>query len=174
MPCSCQAFEENSRDVEPGGRRLTDPQDRNRVSAQPTNDQRSSITEQHPMGKVNRLHRVSNDWNCRPTARRCRARGRTGRNSIIHLKDDEAKLRQQGARCMDCGIPFCHTGTLISGMASGCPINNLIPEWNDLIYRGLTGSEALDRPAQAPTTFRNSPVGSVRHRAKVQPASLND
>src|SRR5947208_4744844 len=57
---------------------------------------------------------------------------------------EEAKLQQQAARCMDCGIPFCHTGTLISGMASGCPINNLIPEWNDLVYRGLW-REALDR-----------------------------
>jgi glutamate synthase (NADPH/NADH) small chain len=57
---------------------------------------------------------------------------------------EAAKLRQQGARCMDCGIPFCHTGTLLSGMASGCPINNLIPEWNDLVYRGLW-HEALDR-----------------------------
>ena len=37
---------------------------------------------------------------------------------------------------MDCGIPFCHTGKIIAGMASGCPINNLIPEWNDLVYRG--------------------------------------
>ena len=46
------------------------------------------------------------------------------------------ELRDQGARCMDCGIPYCHTGVLISGMASGCPINNLIPEWNDLVYRG--------------------------------------
>ena len=45
---------------------------------------------------------------------------------------------------MDCGTPFCHTGELISGMASGCPVNNLIPEWNDLIYRGLW-QEALDR-----------------------------
>lgn len=49
----------------------------------------------------------------------------------------EEKLRQQGARCMDCGVPFCHTGILIAGMASGCPVHNLIPEWNDLIYRGL-------------------------------------
>jgi glutamate synthase (NADPH) small chain len=56
----------------------------------------------------------------------------------------EQNLRQQGARCMDCGIPFCHTGQLISGMASGCPINNLIPEWNDLVYRGLW-KEALHR-----------------------------
>jgi len=45
---------------------------------------------------------------------------------------------------MDCGVPFCHTGKLISGMASGCPINNLIPEWNDLVYRGLW-RDALDR-----------------------------
>jgi glutamate synthase (NADPH/NADH) small chain len=59
-----------------------------------------------------------------------------------HLPED--RLRSQGARCMDCGIPFCHTGSLLAGMASGCPINNLIPEWNDLIYRGLW-KEALDR-----------------------------
>jgi glutamate synthase (NADPH/NADH) small chain len=62
----------------------------------------------------------------------------------FHHHMEEKKLRQQGARCMDCGVPFCHTGKLISGMASGCPINNLIPEWNDLIYRGLW-HEALNR-----------------------------
>ncbi len=56
----------------------------------------------------------------------------------------EDKLQSQGARCMDCGIPFCHSGTLLAGMASGCPINNLIPEWNDLVYRGLW-REALER-----------------------------
>ena len=37
---------------------------------------------------------------------------------------------------MDCGIPYCHTGALVNGLALGCPINNLIPEWNDLVYRG--------------------------------------
>ncbi len=62
----------------------------------------------------------------------------------FHLHLGEKKLREQGARCMDCGIPFCHTGTLLNNMASGCPINNLIPEWNDLVYRGLW-REALDR-----------------------------
>ncbi len=62
----------------------------------------------------------------------------------FHLHFPEEKLREQGARCMDCGIPFCHTGALLSGMASGCPINNLIPEWNDLVYRGLW-REALER-----------------------------
>ncbi len=45
---------------------------------------------------------------------------------------------------MDCGVPFCHTGKMISGGAAGCPVNNLIPEWNDLVYRGLW-REALDR-----------------------------
>ncbi len=62
----------------------------------------------------------------------------------IHHHHSDEKLQKQGARCMDCGVPFCHTGKLISGMASGCPINNLIPEWNDLIYRGLW-REALER-----------------------------
>ncbi|MGH9512022.1 MAG: glutamate synthase subunit beta [Terriglobales bacterium] len=45
----------------------------------------------------------------------------------IYQDFPEAKLRNQGARCMDCGVPFCHTG---------CPVNNLIPDWNDLVYRG--------------------------------------
>jgi len=49
----------------------------------------------------------------------------------------EKHLRTQGARCMDCGVPFCLSAT-------GCPIDNLIPEWNDLVYRGRW-REALDR-----------------------------
>jgi len=59
-----------------------------------------------------------------------------------HLPENE--LKTQGARCMDCGVPFCHTGSLMAGMAAGCPVNNLIPEWNDLVYRG-NWREALDR-----------------------------
>jgi len=62
----------------------------------------------------------------------------------FHEHMPEKKLRSQGARCMDCGVPFCHTGELIAGMAAGCPIHNLIPEWNDLIYRGHW-QEAIDR-----------------------------
>jgi glutamate synthase (NADPH/NADH) small chain len=62
----------------------------------------------------------------------------------FHGHADATLLQKQGARCMDCGVPFCHTGALLGGMASGCPINNLIPEWNDLVYRGLW-REALDR-----------------------------
>ena len=54
------------------------------------------------------------------------------------------ELQDQGARCMDCGVPFCHTGGLMANMAAGCPVNNLIPEWNDLVYHDLW-SEALDR-----------------------------
>ena len=59
-----------------------------------------------------------------------------------HMPEDE--VRTQGARCMDCGVPFCHTGELIAGMAAGCPIHNLIPEWNDLVYHGHW-HEAIDR-----------------------------
>ncbi len=64
---------------------------------------------------------------------------------VIRLKDynevytvpDESQLREQGARCMDCGVPFCQS-------ASGCPIDNLIPEWNDLVYQGRW-KDASDR-----------------------------
>jgi len=69
---------------------------------------------------------------------------RIGDWNEFHEHLPEKGLRDQAARCMDCGVPFCHTGQLISGMASGCPINNLIPEWNDLIYRGLW-QEAIER-----------------------------
>jgi len=55
----------------------------------------------------------------------------------FHQQLSEDKLRLQGARCMECGVPFCHSGIMINGMASGCPINNLVPEWNDLMYKGL-------------------------------------
>lgn len=56
----------------------------------------------------------------------------------------EEKLETQAARCMECGTPFCHSGMMINGMASGCPNHNLPPEWNDLVYRGLW-QEALHR-----------------------------
>lgn len=50
------------------------------------------------------------------------------------LSLEEQKL--QGARCMECGVPFCQWGNMIAGMASGCPLHNLVPETNDLVYRG--------------------------------------
>lgn len=62
----------------------------------------------------------------------------------FHDHMTEPALRSQGARCMDCGVPFCHTGDLMANMAAGCPVHNLIPEWNDLVYRGRW-REALDR-----------------------------
>ncbi|MEO6391445.1 MAG: glutamate synthase subunit beta [Pyrinomonadaceae bacterium] len=62
----------------------------------------------------------------------------------FHEAMPEPRLREQGARCMDCGVPFCHSGSVINGAASGCPINNLIPDWNDLVYRG-DWRRALDR-----------------------------
>ncbi|NLL78668.1 MAG: glutamate synthase subunit beta [Clostridiales bacterium] len=51
-----------------------------------------------------------------------------------HLPMDKQRL--QGARCMECGVPFCQAGMMICGMASGCPLHNLVPEWNDLVYTG--------------------------------------
>lgn len=69
---------------------------------------------------------------------------RIGHYREFHEHMPEEKLRTQGARCMDCGIPFCHTGKLLNNMAAGCPVHNLIPEWNDLVYRGMW-REALDR-----------------------------
>ena len=54
----------------------------------------------------------------------------------FHTHFDLAQLQLQGARCMDCGVPFCHTGKQIGRTSIGCPLNNLIPEWNDLVYRG--------------------------------------
>ena len=59
-------------------------------------------------------------------------------------KLSDESLQTQGARCMDCGTPFCHMGIEIRGTAAGCPINNVIPEWNDLVYKGQW-KEALDR-----------------------------
>ena len=54
----------------------------------------------------------------------------------FHVPLSKEKQRTQAARCMECGLPFCQSGMMIGGMASGCPLNNLIPEWNDLIYNG--------------------------------------
>ena len=51
-----------------------------------------------------------------------------------HLPMEEQQ--KQGARCMECGVPFCQAGMTIAGMTSGCPLHNLVPEWNDLVYSG--------------------------------------
>ncbi|PTM59023.1 glutamate synthase subunit beta [Desmospora activa] len=80
----------------------------------------------------------------RKTAEERDPRTRIGDWNEYQLPMAEAELRKQGARCMDCGTPFCHTGILIDGKDSGCPLYNLIPEWNDLVYRGRW-KEALER-----------------------------
>jgi glutamate synthase (NADPH/NADH) small chain len=64
------------------------------------------------------------------------AKARIGEWSEFHRSLPEKDLNSQASRCMNCGIPFCHSETVIAGVTSGCPLNNLIPEWNDLVYRG--------------------------------------
>lgn len=54
----------------------------------------------------------------------------------FHTQLSQKERQLQAARCMDCGVPFCQSGMIIGGMASGCPLGNLIPEWNDLLYTG--------------------------------------
>jgi len=53
----------------------------------------------------------------------------------IHLPQSDDQVSVQGARCMNCGIPYCSSGVLLNGMTAGCPLHNLIPEWNDLVYK---------------------------------------
>ena len=60
----------------------------------------------------------------------------------FHTPMSDKDRKEQGARCMNCGVPFCQSGMMINGMASGCPLNNLVPEWNDLLYHGCM-KEAL-------------------------------
>ena len=62
----------------------------------------------------------------------------------FHPRLQEADRRQQGARCMECGVPFCQSGVQLGGMFTGCPLHNLVPEWNDLLYTGSL-PQALDR-----------------------------
>jgi glutamate synthase (NADPH) small chain len=64
------------------------------------------------------------------------AETRVGNWDEFHTHLPEKELAEQGARCMNCGIPFCHAGQVSNGLTTGCPLHNLIPEWNDLVYRG--------------------------------------
>ena len=54
----------------------------------------------------------------------------------FHPMIPEEERRRQGARCMECGVPFCQSGVQLAGMFTGCPLHNLVPEWNDLVYHG--------------------------------------
>jgi glutamate synthase (NADPH) small chain len=82
------------------------------------------------MGKITGFMEIKRE---NPTRRPVRERVSDWRE--YELKMPEDKLRNQGARCMDCGIPFCH---------KGCPLGNIIPDWNDLVYRGRW-QEAIER-----------------------------
>ena len=60
----------------------------------------------------------------------------------FHTPMSDKDRKEQASRCMNCGVPFCQSGMMINGMASGCPLTNLVPEWNDLLYHGCM-KEAL-------------------------------
>ena len=62
----------------------------------------------------------------------------------FHPRLGREERMRQGARCMECGVPFCQSGAVLNGMVSGCPLHNLVPEWNDLVYHGSFG-HALER-----------------------------
>lgn len=64
------------------------------------------------------------------------AAARTGDYAPAELPLSERNRRRQSGRCMDCGVPFCHAGVSFEGVLLGCPLHNLIPEWNDLLWNG--------------------------------------
>ena len=70
----------------------------------------------------------------RETAKAVSPKERIKNFNEFHTPLSKEEQQKQGARCMNCGVPFCQSGTMISGMASGCPLHNLIPEWNDDIW----------------------------------------
>lgn len=72
--------------------------------------------------------------------------------------------QKQGARCMECGVPFCQYGDMLAGMASGCPLHNVVPETNDLVYSG-NWKQAYERLTKT-IVSRNLPVVSVPLCAK--------
>ena len=82
--------------------------------------QRHSVNDRDPLERVK-------DW-----------------KEIASLPSEEV-LQMQASRCMDCAIPFCQNGSELAGMTTGCPIYNLIAEWNDLVYKGKMEEEAYQR-----------------------------
>ena len=99
------------------------------------------------MGKVTGFLEIASK---RPGYRPADERTKHYKEFVEPLPAEEIAL--QGARCMDCGIPFCH---------QGCPVNNIIPDWNDLVYRGR-GREAIE-VLHSTNNFRDA---SARHPAK--------
>ena len=70
------------------------------------------------------------------TAAAASPKERIGNFNEFHTPLSQEEQRAQGARCMACGVPFCQSGMELMGMVSGCPLHNLVPEWNDLVYTG--------------------------------------
>ncbi|MDK2807946.1 MAG: glutamate synthase small chain [Clostridiales bacterium] len=71
----------------------------------------------------------------RKNAKAVKPEARIKNYNEFHSTLSKEERKCQGARCMECGVPFCQSGMMIGGMTSGCPLNNLIPEWNDLVYQ---------------------------------------
>ena len=105
------------------------------------------------MGKVTGLHgiRAGDRRSAAPVAER------VNDWFEVYQPFPEEKVRTQGARCMDCGVPFCHTG---------CPLNNIIPDWNDLVYRDRwqRSDPRAARHQQLPGVHRPRLPGAVRSR----------
>lgn len=72
----------------------------------------------------------------RITARSVEPKERIKNYNEFHVFLSKEEQQKQASRCMECGVPFCQSGATIAGMTSGCPLHNLVPEWNDLVYTG--------------------------------------
>ena len=72
----------------------------------------------------------------RQTAQEIAAQERIQNWDAFHPTQSEQEIAQQAARCMNCGVPFCHAGVSWRGVGSGCTLGNLIPEWNHLVFKG--------------------------------------
>ena len=82
----------------------------------------------------------------------------------FHQSLPKEEQQKQASRCMECGVPFCQAGCMISGMMSGCPLHNLVPEVNDLVYNGLY-EQAYER-LSITHSFPEFTSGFVLHFAK--------
>lgn len=80
----------------------------------------------------------------RETSKAVKPKDRIKNFNEFHTPLPKEQQQKQGARCMACGVPFCQSGMTVGGMASGCPLHNLVPEWNDLVYVG-NWKEAYNR-----------------------------
>ena len=109
--------------------------------------------DQEAVGKVTGFLEIQRKKSPDPPGRR--SGFATG--SEVYLPYPEADLKKQAARCMDCGVPFCH---------QGCPLGNIIPDWNDLVY--ATGGATPSSGCMRPTTSRSGRAGCARRPARAR------